>query len=212
MESRGDIRLVDVNNDGYQDLLRLTGEGNEWDARFYLNSSGKFDLQQPNQIMRFSGYDVRLDFVDLAYEDKPVLNVSYYTIPVVDAIRNASINRTQLLYSTASAEPGQLFARRPNSRLEESFSAANVRSLSEQMSLQYDVDGDGTNDALYITEHGTLAAKKIDAQLQIGDTPFWEYVSPRSVFEFEVLTLNSDSIPDLVLRHGTTTSLLVGAP
>ena len=212
MESRGDIRLVDVNNDGYQDLLRLTGEGNEWAARFYLNSSGKFDLQQPNQIMRFSGYDVRLEFVDLAYEDKPVLNVSYYTIPVVDAIRNASINRTQLLYSTASAEPGQLFARRPNSRLEESFSAANVRSLSEQMSLQYDVDGDGTNDALYITEHGTLAAKKIDAQLQIGDTPFWEYVSPRSVFEFEVLTLNSDSIPDLVLRHGTTTSLLVGAP
>ena len=66
--------------------------------------------------MRFSGYDVRLEFVDLAYEDKPVLNVSYYTIPVVDAIRNASINRTQLLYSTASAEPGQLFARRPNSR------------------------------------------------------------------------------------------------
>ena len=201
-----------MNNDGYQDLLRLTGEGNEWDARFYLNSSGKFDLQQPNQIMRFSGYDVRLEFIDLAYEDKPILNVSYYTIPVVDAIRNASINRTQLLYSSTSAEPGQLFARRPNSRLEESFSAANVRGLSEQMSLQYDVDGDGTNDALYVTENGTLAAKKIDAQLQIDDTPFWEYISPRSVFEFEVLALNSDSIPDLLLRHGTTTSLLIGVP
>ena len=212
IETSGDIRLVDMNNDGYQDLLRLTGEGNEWDARFYLNSSGKFDLQQPNQIMRFSGYDVRLEFIDLAYEDKPILNVSYYTIPVVDAIRNASINRTQLLYSSTSAEPGQLFARRPNSRLEESFSAANVRGLSEQMSLQYDVDGDGTNDALYVTENGTLAAKKIDAQLQIDDTPFWEYISPRSVFEFEVLALNSDSIPDLLLRHGTTTSLLIGVP
>ena len=63
-----------------------------------------------------------------------------------------------------------------------------------------------------MTENGTLAAKKIDAQLQIDDTPFWEYISPRSVFEFEVLALNSDSIPDLLLRHGTTTSLLIGVP
>ncbi len=211
-DTRGDIRLVDMNNDGLQDILRLTGEGNDWDARFYLNTEGSFDFQQPNQIMRFSGYDVRLEFVALADEEKPILNVSYYTIPVVDAIRNASINRTQLLYSADAAEAGQLFARRPNSRLEESFSAANVRGLSEQMSLQYDVDGDGTNDALYVTENGTLAAKKINEQLQIAESPFWEYVSPRTVFEFEVLALNDDAIPDLVLRHGTTTSLLVATP
>ena len=80
------------------------------------------------------------------------------------------------------------------------------------MSLKYDIDGDGVNDALYITENGTLAAKKIDASLRIADAPFWEYVSQRTVFEFEVLSLNTDKNPDLVLRHGTTTTLLVSSP
>ena len=41
------------------------------------------------------------------------------------------------------------------------------------MSLKYDVDGDGRNDALYITENGTLAAKAIDADLTISDDAFW---------------------------------------
>jgi hypothetical protein len=131
---------------------------------------------------------------------------------VVDAIRNASINRIQLLYGSDQAETGQLFNRRPDARLEESFSAANVRGLSEQMSLHYDVDGDGNRDALYITDNGTLAAKKIDAELRIADEPFWEYVSPRTVFEFEVIELNNDGNPDLLLRHGTTTTVLVAAP
>ena len=80
------------------------------------------------------------------------------------------------------------------------------------MSLKFDVDGDGSNDALYITENGTLAAKRIDSLLQISSTPFWEYVSQRSVFEFEVLSLNNDGNPDLLLRHGTTTSVLVALP
>ncbi len=212
METRGDMRLVDIDKDGRLDLLRLTGDGSDWDARFFLNQNGEFNLQQPNQIMRFSGYDVRLNFVQLSLASKPVLNVSFYTIPVVDAIRNASIKRTQLLYSAEDAETGQVFARRPSSSLEESFSATNVRGLSEQMSLRFDVDGDGASDAMYITENGTLAAKKINAQLQIADQPFWEYVSPRTVFEFEVTSLNQDGIPDLVLQHGTTTTLLVATP
>ena len=212
IDTRGDIRLADINNDGFEDLLRLTGEGNEWEADFHLNTNGSFKLQQANQIMRFSGYDVRLEFVELDDKEKPILNVSYYTIPVVEAIRNASITRTQLLYSAENAETKQLFARRPSSRLEESFSANNIRGLSEQMSLRYDVDGDGTNDALYVTDDGTLAAKKINNQLQIADSPFWEYISGRTVFEFEVLSLNSDNIPDIILRHGTTTSILVARP
>ena len=212
LDTRGDLQLVDMNADGLADLLRLSGEGNEWDARFFVNRDGSFDLGQPNQVMRFAGYDVALEFISTDSENQPVLNVSYYTIPVVDAIRNASINRIQLLYGSQQSEPGQLFNRRPDARLEESFSAANVRGLSEQMSLRYDIDGDGSRDALYVTENGTLAAKRIDQALNIADQPFWEYVSPRSVFEFEVLQLNSDSIPDLLLRHGSTTTVLVAAP
>ena len=162
--------------------------------------------------MRFSGYDVRFNIIPIGQDTDPLLNVSYYTIPVVDAIRNASINRTQLLFGSDDVGENQFFNRRPNSRLDESFSAANVRGLSEQMSLQYDIDGDGRKDAIFVTENGTLAAKKINEDLTIHSQPFWEYISPKTVFEFQVLQLNQDSKPDLLLRHGTTTTFLVGAP
>ena len=131
---------------------------------------------------------------------------------IVDAIRNASINRSQLIFGSEDVQENQFFNRRPNSRLDESFSATNVRGLSEQMSLQYDVDGDGRNDALYITENGTVAAKRIEQDLSIASEPFWEYISARSVYEFQVLELNQDEMPDLLLRHATATTLLVSAP
>lgn len=208
LDSRGELDLVDMNADGLTDILRLSGDGNNWEARFFLNNNGSFDFDSPDQVMRFSGYDMDLSVIQLN-DGKSVLSVTYYTVPVVDAIRNASINRTQLIYDR---DPSLVFSRRPNSRLEESFSAENVRGLSEQMSLAYDVDGDGRNDALYVTDNGTLAAKSIDANLQISAEPFWEYVSPKTVFEFDVMQLNADSVPDLLLRHGTTTTLLVAVP
>lgn len=211
LDSSGELQLVDMNQDGVIDVLRLSGDGDDWTARLYLNQMGSFNFADPNQVMRFSGFDMNLEVIENA-EGEVVLNANFYTIPVVDAIRNASINRTQLLYGSGAREPSQVFNRRPNSRLEETFSAENVRGLSEQMSLRYDVDGDGANDALYVTENGTLAAKQIGSDLQIADEPFWEYVSPRTVFEFEVLSLNNDNRPDLLLRHGRTTTLLVAQP
>lgn len=212
IDSRGDLQLVDVDNDKQLDLLRISGEGNDRSAYFYRNQNGSFDLEQPNQVMRFSGYDVRLNIISLEQDSAPLLNVSYYTIPVVDAIRNASINRSQLLFGSENKVENQLFNRRPNSRLDESFSAANVRGLSEQMSLQYDIDGDGRKDAIFVTENGTLAAKKINQDLTIDSEPFWEYVAANTVFEFQVLQLNQDDKPDLLLRHGTSTTFLVAAP
>lgn len=211
LDSRGQLKLVDLNADGLDDILHQSGDGSDWTVRLYLNSGEGFDFQNPNQLMRFSGYDLRLDVLtDNA--GLPLLSASYYTIPVVDAIRNASINRVQLLFGSAQREPGQVYNRRPDSRLEESFSADNVRGLSEQMSLRYDVDGDGVRDALYVTTNGTLAAKRISDDLQIASEPFWEYVSPRTVFEFEVMALNEDQAPDLMLRHGTSTTFLVALP
>lgn len=210
-DSSGDLQLTDLDGDGLDDLLRISDEGSDWTVRLYRNQDGQFRLDAPNQVLRFSGYDLRVDIITAA-DGTPAFNASYYTIPVVDAIRNASINRIQLLYRGNSPDTDELFSRRPDSRLEESFSAANVRGLAEQMSLRYDVDGDGRNDALYITENGTLAARRIDENLQIAAEPFWEYVSPRSVFEFEVLALNDDDRPDLMLRHGTTTTFLVARP
>jgi hypothetical protein len=155
---------------------------------------------------------VNLNFVQLSQANKPVLSVNYYTIPVVDAIRSASINRVQLLYGFDQTEASGIFNRRPSMRLEESFSAANVLGLSEQMALNYDINGDGKADAVYVTENGTLAAKSVNADLTLSDSSFWEYISPRTVFEFEVLALNNDKLPDLILRHGTSTSILVARP
>lgn len=212
IDTQGDIQLVDMDNDKLPDLLRLTGEGNDRSAYFYRNQNGTFDLEKPSQVMRFSGYDVRLNIIQLEKNSAPLLNVSYYTIPVVDVIRNASINRSQLIFGSEDAGENEIFNRRPNSRLDESFSAANVRGLSEQMSLQYDIDGDGRKDAVFVTENGTLAAKKINQDLTIESQPFWEYVSPNTVFEFQVLDLNQDDEPDLLLRHGTATTFLVAAP
>ncbi len=212
LDTRGDMHLVDADNDGLLDLLRITGQGNDRSVYLYRNRSGVFDLEKPDQVMRFSGYDVRVNIIPLSAGSAPVMNVSYYTIPVVDAIRNASINRSQLIFGSSDVQQNQFFNRRPDSRLDESFSATNVRGLSEQMSLQYDVDGDGRKDALYVTENGTVAAKRINGDLTIASEPFWEYVSARSVFEFQVLQLNQDGKPDLLLRHATATTLLVSAP
>ncbi len=212
LDTEGELQLVDINGDGASDLVTLAGNGNDWDARMYLNQNGQYDFATPSQVMRFSGYDVNLSFVQLSQDSKPVLSVNYYTIPVVDAIRSASINRVQLLYGFDQAEASGIFNRRPSMRLEESFSAANVLGLSEQMALNYDIDGDGKADAVYVTENGTLAAKSVNDDLTLSDSSFWEYVSPRTVFEFEVLALNNDKLPDLILRHGTSTSILVARP
>jgi hypothetical protein len=212
LDTRGELQLIDVNGDGAQDLLTLAGEGNEWNARLYLNQAGQFDFQTPSQVMRFSGYDVNLSLVQLEATAKPILSVNYYTVPVVDAIRSASLNRVQLLYGIDQTEGDQVFNRRPSMRLEETFSAANVLGLSQQMALNYDINGDGKTDALYVTESGTLAAKSVNADLSLSETPFWEYISPRTVFEFEVLALNNDALPDLILRHGSSTTVLVARP
>ncbi|MBL4819894.1 MAG: VCBS repeat-containing protein [Gammaproteobacteria bacterium] len=212
IDTRGDIMLANLDGDGLMDIVRLTGEGNEWDAYLFRNNGGRFDFEHPSQVMRFSGYDVELKFVDLDNSGRPELNVSYYTIPVVDVIRNASIVRTQLLYSSDQAEPEQLFSRRPQFRLEESFSASNVRGLAQQMSLRHDVDGDGLIDALYITEEGALAGKKINTDLRIVEEPFWEYVPTRTILAFSVQHLNGDNLPDLILRHASSVTLLIANP
>ncbi|MDF1765370.1 MAG: hypothetical protein P1V29_03185 [Gammaproteobacteria bacterium] len=220
MEAEGTLRFADLDGDSLEDFIRLSGSGSDWEAKFFRHRSTSdampFDFTQPDQVMRFDGYDVRLTTLP-APDGGIALAASYYTLPLVEAIRSASINRTQLLFAPSQqlalteepAEASAPFARRPTSQLVESFSAANVRGLSEQLSLQYDIDGDGNRDALYITERGTLAAKRLDAQLQIADEPFWEYVSTKTVFEFEVVSLNDDAVPDLLLRHGNATTVLV---
>lgn len=210
LDANGDWQLAHLDGDGRIDLLQLLEQGDGWDARLYLNEDGKFNLSRPVQVMRFGGYDLRVEAVPLHGE--PALAVTYYAVPALEAIRNTGVQRVTMLYGTDGAEAGQLFARRPAMRLEETFSVDNVRGLVEPINLGHDLDGDGRSDALYVTDRGTLAARRVNDRLQIESEDFWEYISPRSVFGLEVERLNGDSIPDLILRHGAATTVLVSAP
>lgn len=211
IDTRGDIRLLDVNGDGMQDVLRIINSSNEWTVQFFLNKGGEFALGQPDQVMRFSGYDLTLSVTDIAGDGRPQLSISYYTIPVVNAVRNASIVRSQLLYASSSV-PGDVFTTRPDYRLDENFSATAVRGLSSQIHLQTDLDGDGRRDAIALSPDGAITARAINGSLQFADSPFWQYVPTRSVLRFDVQDFNGDGIADLLLYHSTAMTLLVSTP
>jgi len=211
IDTRGDIRLLDVNGDGLLDVLRIIDNSNEWTVQFFLNKGGEFALEQPDQVMRFSGYDLTLSVTDIAGDGRPQLSVSYYTIPVVNAVRTASIVRSQLLYASSTA-PGDVFTTRPDFKLDESFSADAVRGLSSQIHLQTDLDGDGRRDAIALSPDGAVTARAISPSLQFAATPFWQHVPTRSVLRFDVQDMNGDGIADLLLYHSTAMTLLVSTP
>lgn len=210
IDMRGEFQLVDVDGDGLTDIVRLSEEGNSWTVSFYRNRGAQFDFSSADQVMRFSGYDLRVSAVPLQMGEKPVLSISYYTIPVVAAVRDASIARSTLLFGASSAQG--LFNNRPDYLLEESFSASSVRGLASPVVLDADLDADGRRDALYLTPEGTVAARRIDTALRFSATPFWQYVPTRSVSGFRVLELNGDGRPDLILEHSNAITILVSAP
>lgn len=210
IDTRGDIRLLDVNGDGISDVLRIINNSNEWDVQFFLNKGAAFDLRKPDQIMKFSGYDLEVSVLDLDADGGAQLSVSYYTIPVINAVRNASIVRSQLLFARGAS--GQLFNTRPDFKLDENFSADTVRGLSSQIQMQTDIDGDGRKDAVYVSNEGTLAAKAIDRNLRFSNTPFWQYVPSRTILDFGIEDMNGDGNADLFLYHSTGLTLLVSTP
>ncbi len=212
IDTSGEIRLLDFNGDGLLDLLRIVDSSDEWDVYFHVNRGGHFNLDTPDQVMRFSGYDLNVSVVDVDQDGRPELSISYYTIPVINAIRNTSIVRSQLIYANTGAAQGPQFASRPQLKLDESFSASSVRGLSAQIHLQSDLNGDGRNDALSLTSEGTLIARSIDADMRFSSQPFWQHVPARGILGFEVTHLNDDAVPDLILYHSNSASILVSTP
>ncbi|MEX2332644.1 MAG: VCBS repeat-containing protein [Pseudohongiella sp.] len=212
IDMEGDIQLLDINGDGLTDVMRIVEDGDNWDVFFHVNRGGHFAFDQPDQVMRFSGYDLQIGVSDIAGNGYPVLSVSYYTIPVVNAIRNTSVVRTQLLYGSNNNREQYRFNTRPDFSLEESFSASSIRGLSSPIYLNADLNGNGRMDALYLTAEGTLAARAIDDNLQFASEPFWQYVPERTIIGFSVQDLNADGIPDILLNHSNTSTVLVSSP
>jgi hypothetical protein len=168
-------------------------------------------------VLRFSGLGLEVSFSDLNNDGKPELGVSYFSTPVLDALRNTSIQRSRLIFANISTPqaapdeaPGPLFSRRADYKYDESISADNVLGLTSFGNLEVDLDGDGKKDYLQIAGDGTLTARTIDdANLQIATETFWQYVPNHIVAGFTTEELNADTRPDIVLHHSLHVTVLV---
>ena len=50
IDVRGEIELADVNGDKLTDLIRVSNDGNEADARLYINKGGQYKKKKPSKI------------------------------------------------------------------------------------------------------------------------------------------------------------------
>src|SRR5690606_30949487 len=128
----------------------------------YLNrgkDNALFDFEKPDQVLRFSSYETRIDVRDLNGDGKPELLAAGYSLSAVDAIRDGNMLRTLLIYQGGKSNDGSPFDRRPSFKLEEKFSATNFKGLVERVQFDSDVDGDGRNDAVSLDHQGALTAK-----------------------------------------------------
>lgn len=219
--TEGTLRLVDYSGDGLSDMIKIVSHNNDWDLFFYRNNNGNFKLDAPEQVMRFSGYELKVDFIDLNEDSKPELNISYYTIPVMDVIRDVRIQRTRLLYENKGLssdrstdaddeEEHLVFNQRPDYKLEEKFAADDFLALNSLDRLGADINNDQKIDYIYIAGDGTLKAKTISSEtLGIDNTAFWQYVPDHAILDVTLEELNADSMPDLVLFHSLHFTLLI---
>lgn len=211
LDIKSELRLADLNGDGLTDIYIINRRGTDDAAlRFYIDRDGRFDFENSEQVMRFSGIDVDADVVDIDNDSKPELVVSYYTISTVDALRNGNMLRTTLLYDNG-AEPGQLFSRRPQSKLEDKFSASAFRGLTQRINFNADIDGNAIKDAVAMDNDGALTASAVD-KLSINREPFWHFVPLHVIQQFELVDLNTDNLTDFLLTHQRALTVLVSQP
>lgn len=214
LDQREQIKLFDFNDDGLVDVLanRIQGTDNV-SANIYLNRNGSFNLDKADQIIKFSGYDVNFRLGDINRDGHSDLILGAYQISAVNALRSGALVRVSLIYSgNPNFEPGKdqpLFSRRPDFKLEESFSADDIKGLTEPVDYTPDIDGDGINDAIAIDKRGALTAKAINAQFQLQSEAFWDFVPLHFIQQVNNYTLNLDERPDFVLRHQSAVTVLV---
>lgn len=213
VNEKGDLRLVDFTGDGLDDIIRIYSRTNDdWDLFFYQNTEGEFSFDNPDQIMKFSGYDLNLNLIDLNNDNKPELNISFFTIPKLDVIRDIKVQRTRLVYKNngVASDEQQTFDRRPTYKLEEKFSADNILALTSTMNLSNDINNDQQHDYIFIASDGTLQAKTVHSEtLQFGNNNFWQYVPDHTILNLSVKELNADTTPDMILYHSLYFTLLI---
>src|SRR5690606_3910597 len=136
------LQFHDVDGDGLSDVLAMSGRGQDQGTlAIYRNRGGRFDFSAPDQVMRFSGYEVEVQLEDLDGDQRPELIVSYYSIAPMDALRKGSMLRSTLIYPPSAAGEQSPFLARPTARIDDRFSADNVKGLGARLDFSADIDG-----------------------------------------------------------------------
>lgn len=208
LPARGEVLLHDVDGDGLDDLLILEHQGSK-DSRLLLfrNQGGSFDLSAADQVLRFSGYEVKVGLEDLNGDGRPELIVTYYGVATVDSLRSGSMQRTTLIYPPGDGE--LIFARRPASRQDERFSADGVKALAERPHFSADVSGNGRKDWVAVDEQGALIARAIDSNWQLSAAPFWRFVPVYTIHSIVPGSFSEGAGADFILLHQNAVTVLV---
>ncbi|MCW8195048.1 VCBS repeat-containing protein [Proteobacteria bacterium 005FR1] len=226
LNATDEIVAADFNGDGLGDLLLLNSRGSDQtNVLFFANRAGKFNFAAPDQVMRFSGYQVQVSLRDLNRDQVPELIVSYYGLAAVEALRSGSMLRTTLIYAgnalSGNGNTGQAdgeggkglpFSQRPTAKIEDKFSAENARGLVERLNFSADVDADGRNEMVGLDQAGALIARSIGPDLQPASEPVWRFVPLHLIQSVIPRNLNKDGASDFLLRHQNSVTVLVSQP
>ncbi len=134
----------------------------------------------------------------------------------MDALRSGSMLRSTLIYAgnPAATDEGEAlaFARRPQVKLEDKFSADSVKGLTERPHFSADLSGDGRKELLALDPKGAVTAKAIGEDLEIAGEPFWRFVPLHLVESVVPVVINQDDSTDFVLIHQDAVTVLVSRP
>src|SRR5437867_8913515 len=95
--------------------------------------------------MKFGGYDVKAQLLDLDGDGKPELVVSSFEVPLRSAVTGGQVVRNLFVYRP---DPREVFQRRPALKHAETLGARDARALGVRIRLGADLLGRGLADAV----------------------------------------------------------------
>jgi hypothetical protein len=177
--------------------------------RLFRNRGGRFEIEKPDGVMKFSGYRMKVSVLDLDGDGRPELAVSSYEIPAAGALAGGRVVRRLFIYRS---EPERLFSQRPALKHEETFGARDVKGIGQRLFLDADLLGRRVHDALLVDREGSLAAIHFTPELSLESEPFWSFMPEKMILRIEAADLNGDSRSDLILHHKNLLTVLVSRP
>jgi hypothetical protein len=207
----GSLTARDLDGDGRADLLACDGASDdEGKIRFFLDRDRegvrRFHLDEPDGLLKVSGYGVRALAADLDGDGKAELAVLAYNLSAADLVQGGKVVRTLLVYRR---DPDNVFGRRPVSRLDETMVAADWKALGQPVNLEADILGTGGRQAISLDARGAVICRRFGPDLRLEPEPCWRFVPRKAVVGIGVLALDGDARSDLVLRHMRSLTVLV---